>query len=318
MINKFLYFVINVIVNLIKNLSIKKKLFDKIFFIVGLNFFKENNKYYSSIKSLEKTEYKVFSQNGEDGIIDYLINQLNLKVPNFFEIGVGDYRESNTRFIYQKYHSKGVIIDCLPNLKQKIKHHVNLWKGDLKVIEDMVTSEKIENILKKSLDFELDIFSIDIDGIDYWIIEKLPKNISKIFIAEYNSTFGTNLKLTVPYIEDFSRNEYHYSNLCYGMSLMALIDLMDKKNYYFVGTNIQKNNAFFVSKQYKKEDYFGNLEIEDFKKQSISNIRESRNKSGKLNFLSGGEKIAEIKDCEVIDLSNENKKIKIQDIINEI
>ena len=40
------------------------------------------------------------------------------------------------------------------------------------------------------------------------------------------------------------------------MSLMALIDLMDKKNYYFVGTNIQKNNAFFVSKQYKKRGLF--------------------------------------------------------------
>ena len=214
-------------------MPLKSNFFDKVFFNIALIHFENTKKNYSEITSLFETEYKVFSQNGEDGILNYILHNLKILNPNFFEIGVGDYRESNTRFIYQKYHSKGVIIDCLPNLKQKIKSHVNLWKGDLNVIEEMITSENIDDILKTSLNFELDIFSIDIDGIDYWIIEKLPKNISKIFIAEYNSNFGHELCISVPNINDFNRTKYHHSNLCYGMSLRALIDLMEKKKLLF-------------------------------------------------------------------------------------
>ena len=61
--------------------------------------------------------------------------------------------------------------------------------------------------------------------------------ISKIFIAEYNSVFGDEFDISVPNINNFNRKEYHYSSLCYGMSLKALIRIMKEKDYYFIGTN---------------------------------------------------------------------------------
>ena len=239
-------------------------------------------------------------------------------VTNFIEIGVGDYRESNTRFIYNRFHSKGVIIDCIDDMKKKVKPHVNLWKGDLRICNSFINSNNINEILKKNCDFDVDVFSLDIDGIDYWIIQKLKKNISKIFIAEFNPVFGPKLKVTVPNIDDFDRTNYHYSNLCYGMSLSALIDVMKEKNYYFVGTNLQKMNAFFVSNDFNKKDFFENLEIKSLENYTNSNIRDSRDINNNLNYLSGFEKkIKEIENCEVINLEkNKNDLVKIKDLIS--
>ena len=75
----------------------------------------------------------------------------------------------------------------------------------------------------------LDLFSLDIDGIDYWVMKELPDNLSKIIITEYNAIFGANFEVTVPNINNFDRTKYHYSNLCYGMSLRAIINLMKSK-----------------------------------------------------------------------------------------
>ena len=62
-------------------------------------------------KNIQDAEFKVFSQFGEDGIIQYLINNLSLKSKTFVEIGSGDYSESNTRFLLEHNSWKGVIID---------------------------------------------------------------------------------------------------------------------------------------------------------------------------------------------------------------
>ena len=92
---------------------------------------------------------------------------------------------------------------------------------------------------------------------------------------------------------------------------------MKRKGYYFLGTNILKNNAFFVNDEYKKEIHFPNIKIKDLNFYTESNIRESRSKSGKLNFLSGKNKLNEIKECEVINLKNHDMivKKKIIDLI---
>tara|TARA_B100000795_G_scaffold267097_1_gene251339 strand:- start:1605 stop:2552 length:948 start_codon:yes stop_codon:yes gene_type:complete len=297
-------------------LNIKKKIINNINYNLGLNNLLIKSEKYNDITRLEQSECKVFSQNGEDGILNYIITMLGIVKPNFIEIGVGTYIEANTRFIYDRFYPKGIIIDAEKKLANKVFSNVNSWKGDLRVIEEKISTRNINEIISKNCDFNVDIFSLDIDSIDYWIIDKLKPNISKIFVAEYNSVFGSSLEITVPNLDNFDRKKYHYSHLCYGMSLKALINIMIKKNYYFIGTNNLRNNAFFVSNDFPISKYFKKLEIEKLNYHVDSNLRESRDTLGNLNHLSGEKRLKEIHDCEVIDIStNINKKVKIKDII---
>ena len=289
---------------------------DRTIFSVGSAHFSKMKKNYPDVKSLAEVDYKVFSQNGEDGIIDYLLNSLNVDVPRFLEIGVGNYKESNTRYLFEKTSCKGMIIDNIKDLKQKVSKYVKLWKGDLTIIENTVTSENILEILSSNnFDKNLDIFSLDIDGIDYWVMQQIPENISKIVVAEYNSTFGPNLEVSVPNIKNFDRKKYHYSFLCYGASLKAFVKLMSKKEYIFLGTNIACNNAFFVKKSEIEKINIKIPDINDLEKYTRSNFKESRSVKGQLNYLSGDAKLKEIENCEVIDLSNKNNNlVKLKNI----
>ena len=128
--------------------------------------------------------------------------------------------------------------------------------------------------------------------------------------------FGSELEVTVPNISGFERNKYHYSYLCYGMSLKALINLMDKKGYYFIGTNLQKINAFFISKEFKKEEFFKNIEIKSLDNYTDSNIRDSRDRNNNLSYLSGDKKFKEIEECEVINLEeNKSELVQLKDLM---
>jgi len=305
-------------INLVRNffISLITKTNDRNIFAIGSAHFSEMRQHYSKIKHLSDADYKVFSQTGEDGIIDYLLYSLNIKVPQFVEIGVGDYRESNTRYIFEKNCCRGMIIDKNPNLKNKVSKNVRLWKGDLTIIETTVKSNDIANILtSNNFDNNLDILVLDVDGIDYWILQALPEKFSKIAVIEYNSIFGPNLEITIPNLTNFDRKKYHYSYLCYGVSLKALIKLMNKKKYVFVGTNIACYNAFFILESDVKKLNLTLPDTNNLTKYTTSYIRDSRSIDGKLNYLTGKQKLKEIENCEVIDLSNPEKKlVKIKDI----
>ena len=308
--------VVNFFVLFLKKMKLDIFALDRVIFCIGKVQISLNRNKYDEVEDLIETEVKIFSQNGEDGIIDYLVHKLKVDKKNFIEIGVGNYRESNTRFLYNRYHPKGLIIDYIDDMKKKVTKHVNFWKGDLRICNQKIDADNILDILNKNCDYEIDFFSIDIDSIDYWIIKKLKNNISKIFVAEYNPVFGAELEVTVPNISGFERSKYHYSYLCYGMSLKALINLMDQKGYYFIGTNLQKINAFFILKEFKKEVFFKNIKIKSLDNYTNSNIRDSRDINNNLNFLSGNNKFKEIKDCEVINLKdNKNELVKLKDLI---
>ena len=316
MMKNICFMIVKFFVLFLKKMRIDIFALDKVIFCIGKVQISLNRTKYDEVEDLIETEVKIFSQNGEDGIIDYLIHKLNVVNKNFVEIGVGNYRESNTRFLYNRYHPKGFIIDYIDDMKSKVTKHVNFWKGDLRICNQKIDSENILDLLNKNCDYEIDLFSIDIDSIDYWIIKKLKKNISKIFVAEYNPVFGAELEVTVPNISGFERSKYHYSYLCYGMSLKALINLMDQKGYYFIGCNLQKINAFFISKEFKKEDFFKNIKIKSLGNYTNSNIRDSRDMNNDLNYLSGHKKFKEIEDCEVINLKdNKRELVRLKDLI---
>ena len=292
--------------------KIFKKYFEKKNYLTGLSHFIKIRPSYDNYKNLNDLDYKVYSQNGEDGIIDYLLSCLGIDKPKFVEVGIGDYSECNSRFIYEKTSPNGLVIDCLENLEIKVSNNIKLWKGNLIVIEKKVTSKNILDILKKNFFLNaIDLFSLDIDGVDYWILNEMPDEFCKIAVIEYNSVFGSDFKITVPNLENFNRTNYHHSNLCFGASLKAIVELMIKKKFKFVGTNLTRCNAFFVSEKYSDRISIKIPDPKNLLMHTNSNFRESRDESGKLNFKSGEDRIKEIYECEIFDLNDQKiKKIK--------
>ncbi len=292
-----------------------KRNLDDIKFQNGLlfsNFLRSN---LETIKSLDEISFKTFSQNNEDAILEYLILSLKLKGIKFVEIGTEDYSESNTRFIYEKYNCDGLIIDNTKNLLSKVSKLFHIWKGNLSIEEDLVGKENVNILINKYFpNKNIDIFSIDIDGIDYWILKELPNNISKIIVAEYNPYFGPELEITIPYSKNFNRSKYHSSNLCWGMSLRALINLMKDKGFNFVGSNSLRNNAFFIKNEFINLLSLDSIDTSNLKNFTNARFRENKSKTNKLELSSPDENLTIIQDCEVLNLKND-KIYKIKELI---
>lgn len=250
---------------------------------------------------LNEFELKVFSQWGDDGIIQYLIQNLEIKNNTFVEFGVEDYLESNTRFLLMNNNWSGFIMDGSKRNIQKIKSLPWFWKYDLKAECHFVTRDNINQLMEIPNFEDLGILNIDIDGMDYWVWERLDtKKINpSIVIIEYNSVFGKEKELTIPYYSNFQRTKSHYSNLYYGASLKALASISNKKGYVLVGCNNAGNNAYFI-----RRDLQTNLIKETTIEQSFreGKFRESRNEKSELTFLSGTQKLNLLKGLEIFNL----------------
>lgn len=262
------------------------------------------------LTNIHNAEFKVFSQFGDDGIIQYLINNIDIDHKRFIEFGVQDYSESNTRFLLINSNWKGLIIDGNKEYMDKIKWKDYYWRHDLKAVGEFITKKNINNIFKKNnFTGEIGLLSIDIDGNDFWIWDCIDVINPVIVIVEYNSVFGYEHAITIPYDEAFVRTNAHYSNLYWGASLKALNFLAEKKGYIFVGSNSGGNNAYFV-----REDKVGAIYTPSIEEGYVeSKFRDSRDEDGKLNFISGKERLRTIKDCIVYDVINK-KQINIQEI----
>lgn len=235
-------------------------------------------------KNLSSFEFKVFSQWGEDGIIDYLISNLEIKSKTFIEFGVENYSEANTKFLLLNKNWSGFVIDSSNENIQNIKEKELYWKYSLTAKSEFITKENVNNVLKESnFDKNLGLLSIDIDGNDYWIWEQIKDFDPSIVVIEYNSRFGKEKSYVVPYEKNFQRLKKHYSGIYYGASLKALIKLAIKKGYSFVCCNSAGNNAFFVKKDLLNDKVKENNLEKGF---VINKYRESRTKDGNLAYLS--------------------------------
>ncbi len=263
------------------------------------------------VNNLAEVEFKVFSQFGEDGIIQYLINNIPLKNKIFIEFGVQNYKESNTRFLLINNNWKGLIIDSDSKSIDYIKNDEIYWRYNITAISKFITKENINNIFTSNgFEGDIGLLSIDIDGNDYWVWDAINVVNPRIVICEYNSIFGSKDAVTIPYDPSFNRTEAHFSNLYFGASLPALCHLANKKGYIFIGCNNAGNNAFFIRKDFA--NFFKKVTIKGG--YVMSNIRESRNEEGKLTYISGDDRKEMIKDLEVYNVKTD-KKIKIKDLL---
>jgi len=238
--------------------------------------------------NFREAEFKVFSQFGDDGIIQYLIAHLEIppELSTFVEFGVQDYSESNTRFLLINDNWRGLVMDGDKQSIESIKARDMYWRHDLSALCRWIDRDNIDQILRESgFSGEIGILSIDIDGNDYWVWQRIDAVRPVVVIAEYNSVFGARRAITVPYDPAFNRTKAHYSNLYWGASLAALAYVGRAKGYAFVGSNLAGNNAYFV-----REDYLGRggiVAIGPEQGYVESRFRESRNQQGHLTYLGG-------------------------------
>ena len=265
-----------------------------------------------TFKNLWDAEVKIYSQWGEDGILDYLVSRLGISKPRVLEVGVGNFLECNSRFLAEYLNASVVAVDGRADLNASINCMDLKWKTHIKGIETWVTPGNINELILQSNEFlgGIDIFSLDVDGNDYWIIEQADLQNVRIVVVEYNPLFGSSLAVTVPRDDTFDRTIKHESWLYWGASLLAFAGILKNKGFDFVGTNRVGNNAFFVSTKDINQISFRpdptSMKFYDWR------VRESRNSGRELNFLSGNDRNSIIGKLPLVDLST-GKLITVAD-----
>ena len=260
--------------------------------------------------AIENAEFRVYSQWGEDGIIQYLVNQLSIPNKVFVEFGVENYLESNTRFLLINNNWSGLVIDGSQKHIDYIKSDSIYWSHNVKAECEFITIDNINDIfLKNGIKDDIGLLSVDIDGNDYWVWESINCIQPRIVVAEYNSLFGPHAKVSTPYTPSFYRGDAHYSKVYYGASIAALTNLASQKGYSLVGSNIAGNNIFFV-----RDDLLGSLKVmtpaEAYRR---AQFREFHDEQGALTYYDFDARIKALGDMEVQDVETK-KLIRISEL----
>lgn len=249
---------------------------------------------------LRKAEFRVFSQFGEDGIIQHLLGRVPIAEETFVEIGVEDYRESNTRFLAMSDGWRGAIFDAGTAHVDFVHRPTFRWRYPVEARQAFVTRDNVNDLIADTgLQGDIGLLSIDIDGNDCWVLEALRVVRPRIIVVEYNSVLGPHDAVAVPYDPSFDRSTAHWSHLYWGASLAALEHVAGTQGYDLVGSNSAGNNAFFV-----RTDVRGGLApVAAADAWVRSRFREARDQHGALSFVdSHREGLEAIRHLEVEDV----------------
>lgn len=201
---------------------------------------------------INEHEFRIYSQNGEDGILLWLFSKIGTTSKRFVEFGMGSGRECITTNLILTFGWRGLLMDGstenVHDAKLFFKQLLH-WEefAQLDIRKEFVTKENINSLLQARMHpEELDLLVIDIDGNDFWIWEAITVVSPRIVVIEYNATFGPEKSVTIPYKADFDAYAEHPFGIYHGVSLAASVKLATEKGYIFVGCESNGTNAFFV------------------------------------------------------------------------
>lgn len=205
--------------------------------------------------TLLNAKRNVYSQNGEDGVIELLIDSLDIKEGSFCEFGAWDGQYlSNTFNLLKNKNWRGVYIEGDSNKYQDLIKLKDEYGGRIETINayvDYKDENKLDNLLKNTfLEKNFDLLSIDVDGMDYHIWEALTEYKPKLVIIEVNSNLRPG---------DMTIQSKENSKIVTGSSFSAICELGIKKGYYPL---IHFGNVFLGEFNFLKEkNYTTNTDI---------------------------------------------------------
>lgn len=208
----------------------------------------------STAQALHAHEIKVYSQHGEDGILLHLLSRIGVTNRVFVEFGVEDGTECNAANLAIHFGFRGLLMDGDDkNVARGRSFYASLLRTEASRVDfrkAWITKENINDLIRDAgIQGEIDLFSLDLDGNDYWVWEALTVIQPRIVVAEYNAAFGPTAAVSIPYDAAFNRWEHHPSGYYFGASLTALTRLAETRGYVLIGCESSGNNAFYVRQE---------------------------------------------------------------------
>lgn len=196
-------------------------------------------------------EFRNHSQNGEDGILLYLFSLAGHGSRRSVELCAGDGIQNNTANLVIHHDWDALMLDgdpvLIPKGKEFYARHSETFRIGPTLAQEWVTVDNINSILvDRGYDTDIDLLSLDMDGVDYWILDAIALR-PRVIVLEYNNRIPAGRRLTIPYQADFAAQGGAFrGDGFFGASLAAFECLLEKRGYRLVGANRQNTNAFFL------------------------------------------------------------------------
>ncbi len=193
-------------------------------------------------RELTPFELRVFSQNGEDGVLAEILRRIGSRERFFVEFGVESGREGNCIYLADVAGWRGLFMEAEGAFFDLLERKYAAQSG-IATRCAMVSSENVEQLFEQGLvPSEPDVVSIDVDGQDYWVWEAIESYRPRVVVVEYNSALSPRRRLVMPKDSSWEWDGTEY----FGASAGALRALGERKGYRLVHTDLSGVNAFFV------------------------------------------------------------------------
>jgi hypothetical protein len=203
------------------------------------------------LPALDAVELRVCSQNGEDGILLYVFALIGSADRRVVEICAGDGIQCNAANLILNHGWSGLLVDGDAGLVARGREfyaaHPDTFSFPPRLVHAWVTRENVNDLLHAhGFVGDVDLLSLDLDGVDYWIWEAIDAIHPRVLVAETQCLWGAERSVTVPYRPDFRSPLVDGFGIYSGGSLPAFVKLGRRKGYRLVGCQSLGFNAFFV------------------------------------------------------------------------
>jgi hypothetical protein len=202
------------------------------------------------LPELSETEFRNFSQNGEDGILLFVATVLGLTGRRVVEIGASDGIECNSANLLVHHGWEGLLIDgdtaALERGAAFYRRRPETRRLPPTFIDAWVTRDNVQELLSDRGYLDVDLLSVDVDGNDLWVLDAIQPTAS-VIVCEYNNRIPADVSVSVPYQEDFAaEGDNTHGEGFFGASLRALAAMLAAHDYRLIGANSVNTNAFFT------------------------------------------------------------------------
>ena len=205
----------------------------------------------------EHVEMGCYSQNTEDGILMDIFAHIGTTNKRAVEICSGVGYENNVANLAVLHSWETIMVDgdtgnirAMHRFFEQPGHPAVMRMPHM--VQAFITAENVNEIIEaEGFEGEIDLFSLDMDGMDLWIWKALTVVRPRVVVVEIQEVWGPYESKSRPYSPDFR----HSGIPTMGASIAAFSKVANEKGYRLVGCINKGFNAFYIRDDLGVEAY---------------------------------------------------------------